>query len=230
MVSHELRTPLTVITTYLQMLEMERAGTLAPRQREMLRKMLVASRRLLRLIESLLEFARVQSGRLTIRVESVDLATLAAETVEELQPQAQRKQLELRLQPAPALPPLQSDPRLVRLILSNLIDNALKYTEHGTVEVSLGHTDGAHRLAVKDTGPGIPPEQQAIIFEPFEQLEPIRQKHTPGVGLGLALVKEMTGALGARIELTSQVGAGSTFSIVLPPMGPPAAVGEQMPD
>jgi signal transduction histidine kinase len=217
MVSHELRTPLTVITTYLQMLEMERGGALVPRQREIVRKMLLASRRLLSLIESLLEFARIQSGRLAIRVEPVDLATLAAETVEELQPQAQRKQLTVRLLPAPELPPLQSDPRLVRLILSNLVDNALKYTEHGAVEVSLGHADGAHRLAVRDTGPGIPPERQAIIFEPFEQLEPIRQKHTPGVGLGLSLVKEMAGALGGHVELTSQVGAGSTFSVVLPP-------------
>jgi signal transduction histidine kinase len=226
MVSHELRTPLTVITTYLQMLEMERGGALAPRQREMVRKMLAASRRLLGLIESLLEFARIQSGRLAVRVEPIDLASLATETVEEMQPQAQRKQLELRLLPMPELPPLQSDPRLVRLILNNLVDNALKYTEHGAVEVSMEHADGAHRLAVRDTGPGISPEQQTIIFEPFEQLEPIRQKHVPGVGLGLALVREMAGALGGRIELTSQVGAGSTFAVVLPPPSPSVSPSE----
>jgi signal transduction histidine kinase len=150
-------------------------------------------------------------------VEPIDLAVLAAETVEEMLPQAQQKNLELGLLPAPELPPLQSDPRLVRLILTNLLDNALKYTEQGGVEVSIGLEEGAHRLAVRDTGPGIATEQQALIFEPFEQLEPIRQKHTPGVGLGLALVREMAGALGGRIELTSQPGAGSTFSVVLPP-------------
>src|SRR5262249_52996986 len=102
--------------------------------------------------------------------------------------------------------------------------NALKYTEQGAIEVSFGHADGAHHLVVRDTGPGIPPEQQMTIFEPFEQLEPIRQKHTPGVGLGLALVKEMAGALGGRVELTSQLGAGSTFSVVLPSIGPPPQV------
>jgi len=88
------------------------------------------------------------------------------------------------------------------------------------------HADGAHRLAVRDTGPGISPEQQTIIFEPFEQLEPIRQKHVPGVGLGLALVREMAGALGGRIELTSQVGAGSTFAVVLPPPSPSVSPSE----
>jgi signal transduction histidine kinase len=91
--------------------------------------------------------------------------------------------------------------------------------------VSLAPAEGSHRLAVRDTGPGSPPEQQAIIFEPFEQLEPVRQKHTPGVGLGLALVKEMAGALGGRIELTSQTGAGSTFTVVLPAVSMTASAG-----
>ncbi len=98
------------------------------------------------------------------------------------------------------------------------MDNAIKYTERGSVEVALSKNNGTHRLAVTDTGPGIKPEHRGLIFEPFEQLEPLRRKHTPGVGLGLALVREMTGALGGRIELSSEVGVGSTFAVDLPPV------------
>jgi signal transduction histidine kinase len=94
--------------------------------------------------------------------------------------------------------------------------NAIKFTDAGVVEVSLSHAAGAHRLAVRDSGPGIAPEHQARIFEPFEQLEAMKKKHLPGVGLGLSLVKEMADALAGRIELESRVGSGSTFTVVLP--------------
>jgi signal transduction histidine kinase len=221
LVSHELRTPLTAINLYLQSLERDREGSLSARQGEMLRRIAGSSRRLLELIDTLLEYSQLQRGRLAMQVEAFHLATVAGEVVETLAVLAEHKQLPLRLEAVPALPPLCSDPRLVRLILTNLVDNALKYTVHGEVRVTLAHADETHRLAVHDTGPGIPPEKQNVIFEPFEHLEPVRHKHTPGVGLGLALVKEMVHMLGGRIELQSQVGAGSTFTVLLPPVPEP---------
>lgn len=212
LVSHELRTPLTAIQLHLQMLlkQGDPSGVLTRVSRSF--------KRLTQLIETILEYTRVESHRLVARREDFDVGELARETVEELLPHAQQKLLRLELLPVPPeFPPLHSDPRLIRLVLINLVMNAVKYTEEGTVQVAVSHTAGEHRLSVKDTGPGIAPELQARIFEPFEQAEPIAKKHTPGVGLGLALVRQLVAILGGRVELQSAVGQGSTFTVVLPP-------------
>jgi signal transduction histidine kinase len=109
-----------------------------------------------------------------------------------------------------------SDPRLLRLVIVNLVGNAVKFTPEGHVEVSVTCADGAHTFAVTDTGPGIPPEDHERIFEPFEQMEPIANKHTRGVGLGLSIVKEMVEALRGKLSLASALGKGSTFTVTLP--------------
>jgi signal transduction histidine kinase len=216
LVSHELRTPLAAIQLNVQRLSLkEMPGGVAERLGR-------SFKRLSDLIESILEYTRIESGKLIVRVERFDVVELAGEVVEELLPQAQQKLLRLELLPAPALPLMESDPRLVRLVLINLVMNAVKYTTQGSIEVVLTHGPEGHTLAVRDTGPGIAPEVHARIFEPFEQLEPIRHKHTPGVGLGLALVREMVSALGGRIHVDSQVGQGSTFTVVLPARPPGA--------
>lgn len=217
LVSHELRTPLTVLQLQLQRLERDQEQSLTPKQREILTKIGGSARRLLDLIESLLEYARMESGHLNLRIEPADLNALASEVISELEPQASRRQIDLRFIPDPDLPPLNSDPRLIRLILVNLVGNAVKFTDQGYVEVSLHCEDHLHRVQVRDTGPGIPPEAQSLIFEPFAHLEPVHQKHTPGVGLGLALVREMVHALGGTVELESDVGRGAIFTVVLPP-------------
>ena len=222
LVSHELRTPLTAIRTYLHLLERDGAASLLPRQRSMVEKTVRSSARLLALVESLLEYTRAESGQLVTDVAPLDLGALAADVVEEMRPLAEQKQLALHVAAPPALPPLLSDAQLVRLILVNLIGNGIKYTEQGGVEVSVSHDEGVHRLAVIDSGPGIPADRQRVIFEPFTQLEPVRHKHTPGVGLGLALVERMVAALGGRVELRSELGCGSEFTVVLPPAPPQA--------
>jgi signal transduction histidine kinase len=143
--------------------------------------------------------------------------------VEELSPQAEQKGIALRLAPSPAAPPpLASDPRLCRLVVVNLVGNAVKFTLRGEVEVSVAWEAGLHRVRVRDSGPGIPAQDQERIFEPFEQMEPVPNKHTRGIGLGLSIVKEMVEALHGRIELTSQVGVGSTFTVLLPSLDPPS--------
>jgi signal transduction histidine kinase len=102
----------------------------------------------------------------------------------------------------------------------NLVGNAIKFTPAGAVEVEVRSDASSHSILVKDSGPGIPPEDHDRIFEPFEQMEPLPHKHTRGVGLGLSIVKEMVEALSGRIELRSAPGEGSTFTVMLPAGGP----------
>ncbi len=217
LVSHELRTPITALTTNLHLLGRRSTDGSPTERQKVVRRMMTSAQRLANLVESLLEQARIESGRLAMHVEPLELVALARAVVEEAQGYAEGKGLTVQLSSPEDLPPLTSDRRLVRLVLANLVSNALKFTERGTVDVALAHDEGGHSIAVQDSGPGIPCEQRARIFEPFEQLEPLRTKHTPGVGLGLALAREMVTALGGRIELESEVGVGSTFTVVLPP-------------
>src|SRR5262249_11103965 len=157
---------------------------------------------LLELIESLLQYVRIESGRLELRRERVDLLGLAADVVEEVRPQAQQKPLELRLDMPAELPPLHSDPRIIRMVLLNLAVNAVKYTEKGTIDVRIAYGAGAHRMEVADTGHGIAADDLQRIFEPFTQLGDVRHKHVAGVGLGLALVKQLVAALGGSIAVS----------------------------
>jgi len=190
----------------------------------MLRKIATSTDRLHELIESLLEYARIEGGRLRVDVEEIDPRALCAGVIEELSPQAEQKGIPLRLTAAEPLPALRSDPRLVRLIVVNLMGNAVKFTPAGggEIEVEIACARGVHLVRVRDSGPGIPPEDHERIFEPFEQMEAISHKHTRGVGLGLSIVKEMVEALSGHIELTSAVGQGSTFTVILPPLELPA--------
>lgn len=216
LVSHELRTPLTSLRLQLQLLQRDRDATLTARQREILERISVSSVRLMELIDSLLEYTRIESGRLQPQLERTDLAALTRTVAEELRPQAEQKGLALELSGIREAVPAEADPRLTRLIVVNLVGNAIKFTEQGSVQVSLARSGGEYRLAVRDTGPGIPAERQTLIFEPWEHLEPVQHKHLPGVGLGLAVARELAEAQGGRIEVASEEGAGSTFTLVLP--------------
>jgi PAS domain S-box-containing protein len=212
--SHEMRTPLASLNLQLEMLRRDRNALSAPNQKEILERMDRAYARMVELVESFLQYSRLQ-GRIILKTESVDLNALATEVVEELRPQAQRKGIGLVLKPAGGACSIESDQRFLRLILVNLIGNAIKFSDRGNVEVSLAAQDGERRVAVRDHGPGIAIADQMRIFEPFERGEAISNKHIPGVGLGLALVKRMSDAIGAKIELESQLGAGSTFTLVM---------------
>jgi PAS domain S-box-containing protein len=212
--SHEMRTPLASLHLQLEMLRRDKSALSAPNQKQILERIDRAYARMVELVESFLQYSRLQ-GRIIVRAEPVDLGVLAAEAVEELRPQAQRKGVRVVLSQAGDSYKIESDQRFLRLILVNLIGNAIKFSERGEVEVSLAVRDGEHRIAVRDHGPGIAPADQMRIFEPFERGESIANKHIPGVGLGLALVKRMSEAIGASIELQSQPGAGSTFTLVV---------------
>jgi signal transduction histidine kinase len=214
LVSHELRTPLTVLHLQLERLRVDPPDN--PQHRDIVRRMALSTARLRDLIESLLHSARVESGRLSTTIELVDLARLCADVVEEMRPFAEHRRLALSLSVDPALPAARTDARLVRLVLVNLCANAIKFTDKGSVEVTACAVGDELHLAVKDSGPGIAECDRLRIFEPFRQLEDIVHKHTPGVGLGLAISQQIAAALGGRIELDSTVGEGSTFRLVMP--------------
>lgn len=216
LISHELRTPLSSLLLQMERLRLDRDGSLPEDKRALVERMSGSTRRLHDLIEGLLQYTRTKAGRVSAVTAPIDTAELAGEVVSAARADAEHKGLDLALRDDPDLPPLQSDANLVRLILSNLVQNAIRYTDAGSITVSVTHSGDAHRLAVADTGPGIAPEDRTRIFEPFEQGQTIRHKHTPGVGLGLSLVKELADTLGGRIELQSTPGQGSTFILVLP--------------
>jgi signal transduction histidine kinase len=216
MVSHELRTPVTGLQLHLQQLQRNHEVTLTEKQRKLIRRMSSATGRLVALIESLLHYTNIQSGRISTDLATCDAGEIASSALEEVRPQAEEKGLALHLSIPYDLPPLKSDPLLLRLIVVNLLVNAVKFTERGFVEVELDHVANAHQIKVKDTGAGIALENRLRVFEPFEQVEPVRNKHLPGIGLGLALVKEMAVSLGGQVVLESEVGSGSTFTVILP--------------
>ncbi|HKA37904.1 MAG TPA: ATP-binding protein, partial [Thermoanaerobaculia bacterium] len=214
LVSHELKTPLTSLQLQLDSLRRD-PEPLSQRQQELVHRMRRSSVRLLDLIEAILEHARIEAGRLSIQVAPFVPGDLAAEIVEELRPQAEAAGSTITLEAAPSQP-FRTDPRLFRLILANLLGNAIKHAGPGNITVGVQARDGACRLVVGDRGPGIPSEKQAMIFEPFAQLEHEDLKHTPGVGLGLALVRDIVRALGGEISLDSSPGKGSVFVVMLP--------------
>ncbi|HSO36017.1 MAG TPA: ATP-binding protein, partial [Labilithrix sp.] len=117
---------------------------------------------------------------------------------------------------------VDSDPQLVRLVIVNLVSNAVKFTERGCVTVTVLNAGDRRVLRVADTGPGIAGEEQKRIFEPFQQLAPTKHKHLPGVGLGLSLVRQIVDNLEATITVESEIGKGSTFELSLPARHPRA--------
>ncbi|HEX2673464.1 MAG TPA: hybrid sensor histidine kinase/response regulator, partial [Polyangiaceae bacterium] len=217
LVSHELRTPLGALQLQLERLSGEHRGPLNDAQQQLIIRMRRSLARLTDTIQSLLEYARIESGRLELFVESFDLRELAQGVVDDFAPQAEAKGLGLSLEAVKGDTTFESDARLVRLVLVNLVANALKFTEQGQVIVTLEVSPEECLLQVRDTGPGIEPTVRTAIFEPFFQGESTgHRQYTQGAGLGLSLVREMLLALGGSVELSSDLGAGSTFRVSVP--------------
>jgi len=215
LVAHEVRTPITVLRLQLQSFERSRErGT--DGSRNQLRKIVAATEQLYALVEALLERAAIESGRVRMERRRFDLASLARDVLDEMRPRAEAKALELEWRGPRDAPSMDSDPRLVRLIIANLVSNAVKFTDRGKITLAVSSSVDRLRIAITDTGPGIAEEHRTRIFEPFEQLAYLRQKHVPGLGLGLALVRDLARALGGDVDVDSAVGVGTTFTVTLP--------------
>jgi PAS domain S-box-containing protein len=210
-VSHELRTPLTSIIGYIEMLERGRYGPPGDAMREPFAHMRQSSRTLLRLINDIVEFSRMESGYLTIELEPVSLLRPLYNVVGQLQPQAAERGLELRVELDPDLPPVRANLARLEQVLSNLVSNAIKFTDAGTITVAARRHGDLIRLSVHDTGIGIAPEHQALIFEEFQRVAQPPGRHTNGAGLGLAICRRLVELMGGTIGVTSAVDAGATF-------------------
>jgi heavy metal sensor kinase len=208
--SHELRTPLTAIQTILSLVrEGERP---VQEYRLALDDLVEETNRLQGLVEDLLDLARGEGG-LTLQRESIDLSNLLMDVADSLRPLAETKGLSLTFNLPPELIISGDTDQLIRLLV-NLLDNAIKYTERGSITVSAQRAEGAALIEIADTGIGIPSEHLPHIFERFYRVESARS--SGGTGLGLAIARQVVQAHGGRLEVRSKPGAGTMFTVHLP--------------
>ncbi len=214
-ISHDLRIPLTGIAGYAEFLEDEIGGPLAPQQREFAREIQRAVARMARLLNDLLDFARVEAGKFTIEPSEIELEGLLRDTAASFRPTAEKKGLRLVLDLAEGLPRVWADPGRVTQIVSNLLSNAVKFTpEGGEVRLKAYPEDAVVATEVTDTGQGIPPEAMPHLFERFFQTE--AGVRAGGTGLGLPIAKGLVEAQGGTMTVESVEGVGSTFRFTLP--------------
>lgn len=214
--SHELRTPINILLGYNEMLRDEAHGSLTPEQANILERMDKNARELLDLVNATLDLSRLQSQRVPLARQDVWVPTLLAELEAETRQLNRKPALRLEWQIAPDLPMLHTDVVKLKMTLKNIILNALKFTEEGTVTIAASPQDEGVTFVVTDTGPGIPPEVLPSIFEPFRQGESFATRRQGGVGLGLYIVQQLLTLLGGTVSVESEVGRGSTFRVWIP--------------
>jgi PAS domain S-box-containing protein len=220
-VSHELRTPLTSIMGYSEFLEDEVGGMLTPDQRAFVEQIQEGTRRLQRLVDDLLDFARLEAGTFALSLRTADLAQRLFETVESLRPQAKDKGVVLEALPAVTPCLVTMDPGRIGQVLLNLVGNAIKFTPAGgRVTVKLLPVGDHVRVEVVDTGIGVAPAHQAQLFEKFYQVDAGATREAGGAGLGLSIARALVEAHGGQIGVTSERGHGATFWFSLPLRGP----------
>jgi signal transduction histidine kinase/DNA-binding response OmpR family regulator len=215
-VSHEFRTPLTLLLGPLEDALADTAEPLGDRQRERLTLAQRNSRRLLRLVNTLLEFTRLESGRVEAAFEPTDLAALTADLASGFRSAAERAGLRLIIDCAPLAEPVYVDRDMWEKVVLNLLSNALKFTLAGEIAVQLRASAGEARLEVRDTGVGIPAEEMPRIFDRFHRVRESHGRSQEGTGIGLAMVRELVAVHGGRVEVSSTPGQGATFSVTLP--------------
>ncbi len=246
--SHELRTPLTGILGFTEMLELGMYGALTDEQQQATHRIYTNGQQLLELINDVLDFAKLEAGKVELYEEAVALRDLLASVVSTCTPQAAVKHLNLRSQIDDTLPAvIHSDPRRLRQVLLNLVANALKFTPTGDVTIHVRQsatavernqpaageaiqdwstyqtsTDNHWEIAVIDTGIGIAAEHQAVIFDEFRQVEGSYARSRGGSGLGLAITQWLVTLMGGTVTVRSVLGQGSTFTVTLPLTREPA--------
>ncbi|MFV8755223.1 sensor histidine kinase [Nannocystaceae bacterium ST9] len=230
-VSHELRTPLNSILGFAQLLLEQAPGApgrdpdapqLNEAQAEDVRLILAGGRKLLELLEDILDLSLIESGELELRITPCPIATLVGETVDIHRGHARERKLELRAELPSGLPAILCDPRRVGQVLSNLLSNAIKFTERGDVWVGARYDPIRKQVEIRvhDTGVGIRPEELDAIFEEYRQAG-ARKRRVAGTGLGLAIARRIAEAHGGSLVAQSELGVGSVFTLTLPDCPPP---------
>lgn len=215
MVSHELRSPVSAIEQIIgAVLTSEK---LDPKERQLLQRAKERARGLIDLINKLLEISRIEAGMAVQRKEPLRVEEVVRRTVELMAEQARAKGIELRMRKEGAIPQVMGDPQGLEAVFTNLISNAIKYTPGGgRVEVALGVEGDYVKVSISDTGIGIPKEDLPRIFDKFYRVPSPETRQVVGTGLGLSIVKGIVEAHLGRIEVQSEVGKGSTFTVYLP--------------
>ena len=218
--SHELRTPLNAIIGFTGTLLMKLPGPLNDEQQKQLRTVQSSARHLLALINDLLDVSKIEAGKVALTFEPVDCVAVAHEVAATLRPQADDKGLEFTFDtPEPSML-LHTDRRALRQIVFNLVGNAIKFTEHGSVRLALstGESGGARttEIRIDDSGIGIPLAEQDQLFGAFARVNSARPGAPEGTGLGLHLSQKLAELLGGRITFRSESGKGSSFALILP--------------
>ena len=214
--SHELRTPLNSIIGFSKVLLNRIDGELTERQATYIRSVHNSGTHLLQLINTVLDFSRVEAGRVELHPEEIDLSALVGECIESSLPLVKGKPLSIEREVATPLPSLQADRTKVKQILLNLLSNAINFTAAGRVCVRVESQDGVVHVSVADTGIGIREDDLPRVFEPFDRLDNPLSRQVSGTGLGLALSKRFVERLGGRIWAESRENQGSTFHFTLP--------------
>jgi signal transduction histidine kinase len=213
-VSHEFRSPLTTMRQMAEMLDAERVPTEA-RRRQYYQVLVSETGRLQRLVETLLDFGRMEAGNDRYHFRPVDLSTLIASTVADMHAGGANRETQIVNAAGPLA--VHADEDALGLALRNLIDNAIKYSPAGTTVSVRTRTDGARvAIDVIDQGPGIPVEEQSAIFTKFVRGRTATEGRVPGTGVGLAIVQRIAHAHGGDVQLASELGRGSTFTLWLP--------------
>jgi signal transduction histidine kinase/DNA-binding response OmpR family regulator len=215
-ISHELRTPLHVVIGYTELLLDDQMDELTPSQREALLRIDRQARTLAELVSQTLDLSRLDRQGLPVDLRDVSVEVLLRDLVEETHELRDKPGVAVEWRLAPDLPLLTTDPTKLKVALRNVLGNAVKFTDRGTVTVEARATGDGVQIAVVDTGMGIAPERLETIFEPFRQLESSFTRKHGGAGLGLYVSRRFVHLLGGRIEVESEPGAGSTFRIWLP--------------
>jgi signal transduction histidine kinase len=215
--SHELRTPLQAALGFSQLVRSGLYGPVNEEQIGILGRVERSQTHLVRLIDDILDFARLEAGRVRMDVELVPLREVVAELAPLVEPQARKKNIELSLLPPPDSISVRGDRHRLKQILVNLVGNAIKFTaDGGTIRLDASADTDLATIRVVDSGVGIPADRLSAIFEPFVQVDEGHTRAHSGVGLGLAISRDLARAMGGDLTVESTLGVGSTFSVQLP--------------
>ena len=214
--SHELRTPLNAILGYTELILDGIYGDAPEKMRGVLERVQTNGRHLLGLINDVLDMSKIEAGQVALSLSDYSLAELVQGVYVAVEPLASKKNLALSTKVAAGLPRGRGDERRLAQVLLNLVGNAIKFTDRGEVAIEASLADGSFKVAVRDSGPGIAPADQAKIFVEFQQVDSTSTREKGGTGLGLAISKRIVEMHGGRLSVDSEPGKGSTFTIKLP--------------
>jgi signal transduction histidine kinase len=215
--SHELRTPLNAISGYVDLLSLGVDGALTEKQQVSLTRIQLNQQHLLSLIDDVLSFAKIEAGRLNVDVRSVPVHEVVGTLEALVRPELERKYLIFSCERCDDALSVRADPEKLRQILLNFLANAIKFTpKGGRIQVGAGQDEKFVRIWVSDTGIGIPSDLIAHVFEPFFQVEHGTTRRYPGIGLGLAIARDLANAMNGEVRLESVAGKGTTISLLLP--------------